>query len=421
MTIRLLIALSCLLPLSAAAVPTDTLQVGAVVAELLRNNQEIEAALQQMFVMDAKVPQEGVLPPPEFVYMREGMPNFRFKEAMFERFELMQMLPFPTKLAAKSSIAEIVADHAHHTHLEKVYEMVSRTKMAYAELWYAQQALDLSRRNGEVLSQIVAAARNRYSVGAGALPEILRAELELEKNRNQAIDLRQREQAMIAMLVSLLNRPSADTLGRVVYPDSVVFGHTMEELEGRALRTRAMLLHDSLMIVEKLAMRSMAKQEYIPDFRLGLQYMRSPMDGFTGWTVTAGVTLPFAPWSLGALNARVDEAETEVVKANVTYAASRRMVESEVRGLVFKAQAQARQVESYRTALLPRARQSLDAGIAGYRTGKTDFLMVLDSYRMVTETTMESLMLRMEYEQTVARLEREVGVTDLSRLPQGKE
>jgi outer membrane protein TolC len=414
-------ALSCLLPFSAGAVPTDTLQVGAVVAEVLRNNQEIESALQQMFVMDAKVPQEGVLPPPEFIYMREGMPGFRYDEAMFERFELMQMIPFPTKLGTKSSIAEIVADHAHHAHLEKVYEVVSRAKMAYAELWYARRALELSRGNSDLLSQIVTAARDRYSVGSGGLQEILRAELELEKNRNQSIDFRQREQSMNAMLASLLNRPPGDTLGATVYPDSVLFDYTIEQLEGKALHTRAMLMHDSLMIEEKLAMRSMAKQEIIPDFRLGIQYMRGPMDEFRGWTITAGVTLPFAPWAVGAVTGKIEEAESEVIKANAAFTASKSMVASEIRGLVFKARGQATQLESYRRAILPRARQSLEAGIAGYRTGKTDFLMVLDSYRMVSDMTMESLMLRMEYEQTVARLEREVGVTDLSRLPRIKE
>jgi hypothetical protein len=45
-----------------------------------------------------------------------------------------------------------------------------------------------------------------------------------------------------------------------------------------------------------------------------------------------------------------------------------------------------------------------------------NFLMLLDSYRMLVDLSMESVMSRMAYEQTIARLEREIGTLDLSRF-----
>jgi outer membrane protein TolC len=92
------------------------------------------------------------------------------------------------------------------------------------------------------------------------------------------------------------------------------------------------------------------------------------------------------------------------------------MVRSTIRDLYYRAEGERRQLATYRKTILPQARQSLNASMAAYQTGKTDFLMLLDSYRMLVELGMDALMHRMEFEQTVARLEREIGITELSRI-----
>lgn len=61
----------------------DTTRLWDLVEESLDRNPEIEAARRQMEVMGAKTTQEASLPPPELIFMREGMPSFRYSEAMF--------------------------------------------------------------------------------------------------------------------------------------------------------------------------------------------------------------------------------------------------------------------------------------------------------------------------------------------------
>jgi outer membrane protein TolC len=63
--------------------------------------------------------------------------------------------------------------------------------------------------------------------------------------------------------------------------------------------------------------------------------------------------------------------------------------------------------------ILPQAQQSLKASITAYQNGRTDFLMLFDAYRTLVELSMESLMVRMQFEQAVAELERQVGVPDI--------
>ena len=120
------------------------------------------------------------------------------------------------------------------------------------------------------------------------------------------------------MLAALLNRPSSDTLGIAVVPDEIDSLPTLDTLQYLALRFRPMLWHDSLSVEESGRMLSLAKKEFLPDFSLGLEYVTTPVSDFRGWSVRAGMSLPFAPWTLARANARVEEASVSITKAQET-------------------------------------------------------------------------------------------------------
>jgi outer membrane protein TolC len=410
--------LIALLPLGAVRPDggADTTRLWDLVEEALDRNPEIEAARAQMALAGAKITQEGSLPPPELTFMREGMPSFRYSEAMFSRVEIMQMFPFPTKLSAQREIAEINADHAHHDHMEKEFDVLFRLKSAYAELWYLQQSILLVRRNGELLRQALAVVRARYGAGGAGEEDVLKATVESARNDNMVVSLRARELDAKSMLMGILDRPEGDTLGTAVMGDSLVLGISLDTLVARAMAYRPMLQHDSLSLLEQKTLLSAARREYLPDFRLAVQYMTAPMTGFSGWTVTAGITLPFAPWTLAARSSRIDESEAGISKAAALLAASRAMVRAGIRGQFSRAVADREQAALYRTTMLPQAEAGLRAAISSYRAGRGDLLMVLDSGRMLRDLAMESLMLRADFARSIAALEQQIGVRDLTYL-----
>jgi outer membrane protein TolC len=244
--------------------------------------------------------------------------------------------------------------------------------------------------------------------------DVLKAQVELAMARNESTSLRQQELSAKAMLMAILNREPKDTLGFAVIGEDVSFTAQLDSLELRALQSRPMLIHDSLNIEENRTMLTLAKQEYIPDLKLGLEYVTSPIDGFNGWSVRAVITLPFAPWTLAKSNGRVDEASASIKRASTTFSASRNMVLASVRDLFFKAQSYKQQLDAYRRQIIPQVDQSVRASIAGYQTGTTDFLMLIDAYRTRVATTREYFMSRMKFEQTIADLAKEVGTQELS-------
>jgi outer membrane protein TolC len=382
--------------------------------EALMNNPEIKAELQKMDVMEARVLQAGSLDAPELKFMQEAMPDFRFNQAMYSRFELMQTIPFPTKLDRREDLSRIEAGHAHNEHLEKVNEVLSKLKSAYYELWFLQQNIILDQENARLINQLISIARAKYGVGETSQQDVLKGQVELHMVDNDLITLRQRELSAKAMMMSILNRSPRDTLGFAVIPDDAVFDAQLDSLLQWALENRPMIVHDSLSIAEQQMNLSLARLDYWPDFKLGLERMTSPSTDFRGWSVSASMTIPLAPWTLGRSSARIEEASASIDEARSDYNAARNMVAGNIKDLYYKIDAGKKQLDLYRTAILPEARQSLDASLASYQTGRTDFLMLTDAYRTYVNLTREYFMVRMQFEQNIGGLEREVGTQNLS-------
>jgi cobalt-zinc-cadmium efflux system outer membrane protein len=392
---------------------SQTLDLEFLVIEATMNNPEIQASSHQMDVMDAKVPQVSSLDDPELKFTSEGMPGFNFNQAMFHRLELMQMFRFPTKLSTQGKLAEIQAEHAHHDHQEKVIEVLEKLKMAYYELWFVQQNIVLTQENIRLMNQFAQIALTKYGVGLVPQQDVLKAQVEIAMMSNELVTLRQQELSMKAMLMAILNREPKDTLGFAVIPEDIEFSATLDSLERLALQVRPMLTHDSLAIQESQTELSLAKQEYLPDFKIGIERMTSPIDGFGGWSVSAGITLPFTPWTIGKASARKDEASAAILRSTASYNSSKNMVLSSVKDLYYKVMASKKQLETYQAVILPQAEQSLGASRTAYQTGTTNFLMLIDAYRTLVMITKDYFMTRMQFEQAVAGLERAVGYQSL--------
>ncbi len=387
--------------------------LGDLIGEVKTHNPELEAA---GFAVDAARAREniaGTLDPPELKYTRDEMPGFRFIEAAGTRISLMQPIRFPTKLSRENDIARIGGEHARHERSEMELRIVAQLKSFYAELWYIQQSILLHEENTRLLEQFVSIARTRFGVGDVPLQDVLKAGVELTKLENAVDALRRQERITKAMMMTLLGRRGQDTLHAAFLPDTVSFKQNLDEVLQWAARTRPVLMHDSLAVQERLIKASLASAEYLPDLSLELEYVTN-VDDFKGWSFSVGMTLPFMPWTLGSRGAAEEEAAAGVEESAALLHLRRAMVEAGVRESYLKAESAYQQTTSYVNSILPQARQSLQASLTAYQSGRTDFLMLLDAYRSLIDLSLESLMFRMQFEQSLAELERQAGVHDFT-------
>lgn len=389
-----------------------------LVLEALNNNRAIAAELDRMDAGAARIPQAGSLDDPVLTFRWMEFPSTSIGKSKFQNIELMQMVRFPTKLSTQSSIAEIRADHAHHQHLETVLNVVSTLKSSVAMLWYARTAFLINKENQQLLGQIVSAAERNYTVGRVQQSDVLRARIELARAKAEESSILQEITTAESMVRSLLNRSPASTIGPLMIDSTLVELPKPESLIRFALRNKPMLVHDSLSVTESELMVSLAKQEYIPDLRFSLEYVRMPMVPQQLWTVSAGLSLPFAPWTLAKADSRVEEARAESSMRTNVFQNAKNMVDASIRSAYARVEASETMVITYERDILPQTLQSLQSLLTEYQTGQSSYLVLIDSYRMYEMTRMDAAKSRMEYIKNLAMLERETGVVELSVVPQ---
>ena len=385
-----------------------------LIIEALSHNPDIAADLAKMDAAGARISQAGSLDDPELRVMQKEMPGFEFSRAMATSVEFMQMVRFPTKLSLQSDIAAVRAEHSHHEHLENVLAVIRQLKTSFAELWYARVSLSINREDQDLLQQIVKVAQTQYAVGKVPQSDVLKVQIELAKVRAEEARLRQKETSAASMLRALLNRESSTSVGVIELDSLVEVSIPVETLVSYALANRPMLVHDSLSVQESSLMTSLAKQEYLPDFTFAVEYMKFAEVPRSRWSVSAGISIPFAPWTLGKAASRVEEAQSELRQMDAAFQSTKNMVESGIHDSYARQKAAAVLVRTYTGELIPQTRQSLESTLAEYQTGRTSYLMLLDSYRVYQMVRRDSAMARMNYEMAVADLEFEAGVMDLS-------
>ena len=380
--------------------------VKALIDAVLLNSPELETDIARVESSVAHASQAGILPPPDLKLMEENMPGFDPGRAMFQRIELMQVIPYPAKLSAEREIADMFTLHAGHDEAEYVGDLIARLKKQYAELWFVQQEEVLQAEELKLLGEIGAIASVRYSTGKTGQDEVLKVSLRRSEAVNDSLMLRQREQSLQAMLAGAARGIRVET---AVVNEGLTVIPPIDTLLTEAREYRSMLLHDSLNILQQKAVAHRASLEYFPDLTLALQRVTAPADDFGGWSVAVGITLPFAPWSIAGIAAKRNEADALVRGAESQYSASLLMIESAIHDFSYQAAAAKKRMEQFRSALMPQSRQLLDISLAGYRTGVTDFRMVVEAEQMYLEQVRGYYAARLSYEEAVADLEHEVG------------
>jgi outer membrane protein TolC len=369
-----------------------------------------------MQMTDQWVPQAAALSDPEVTFKLMEIPGIQFNKAMYANVGIEQMVAYPSKLSTRKEIAIVQSEHAHHEHAEKILDVLTQLKSTYAMLWFARQVLQINRENQQLLLQVQQIVRANYAAGRASQPEVLRTNIELERLKSEEASLHQEITSAESMLRATLNRSNDAAVGRVELEPFTPLQVSYAELLAFAREHRPMLIHDSLSIVEGALRISLMKQEYIPDFKLSFEYVTYPGQMRSTWTAMAGVSIPFAPWTLSKTSARVQEATSEEAMRRSMFRATSNMLTSLVRDSYAKVKSLEIKVQSFTTSILPQTEQSLNATLTEYRTGRSSFLMLLDTYKMYQEIKMESAMARMKYEQGIADLEHQVGVVYLYQV-----
>lgn len=392
------------------------LDLNDLIDDALRSNLELNSLSNKIKATETFYAQENYYETPELNFRLMEVPGLKLSEAMFANIELMQIISFPTKTKTKRKIASIDAVVQNQIYNEQVVQIIMDIKTAYYQLWMTQKNIELNKHRKILIGQIIDIVKEKYKTGIASQQDMLKTQFEFKKAEIQELELMEAEETSIAKIASLLNKDIKDIKGIAVIPDNIVFDISYEQLVSYALRFRSKLKKDSLNVEKLKLYNNLAKTEYFPDLKIGIEYVSSPLTGFRGWSFTTGISLPFSFWTINKTNARVKEEEFNFHSAKAIYYNERNKLISKVREYYVKLTSLKQQLELYHKNILPILEQSLHLTLIDYQTNRTDLQSYLDFYIMYIQEKKGAIMKRYEFEKTLAELEKEIGCRDIKEV-----
>lgn len=410
-----------LLPITCWAQPEGTrLNLDQIVQEALQNNPEILAARSKWEAYKYKIPQASALEDPMFSFGIINLPtsfSFHQEDMTMKEFSISQKLPFPGKRPLMRQMAEKEAESVFTEIQGKVHQIIKDVKTAYYDLSHVYRTTAVTQRNKQILEDFAKIAETRYEVGLGIQQDVLKAHVEVSKMVDELIMLNQKKRALDAKIDALLNRPPGTAVGE---PEEVVFRpfpFTLEELQKMAVEMSPTLNGMKKMIEAKEKAYALAKKEYYPDFNLRFAYgQRDKLMGMKQDDMLTGMVemnIPIYFWTKQQpkiaetlADLRSSEAQYRGMKNDVLY-----MV-ADMSSMIHRLE---RQLDLYKTGIIPQASLQVNSALSSYRVNKADFLTLLDSQMTLYKYELEYHQALTEYEKNVASLGATIGRQSFER------
>jgi outer membrane protein TolC len=397
------------------------LVLDSLLAEVLRNNPQLRAARHQTSAAQTRVDQVSSWDAPQLGVEFYQTPTRSFpnplKNGMETDYFLQQMFPFPGKLSNMGKAAENNASMLNEGYKALERKVIRELKSDYYELHLTRRKIEINAENQQLMRKFVAIASKQYEVGMGKQPDILRAQTELSTLISDGLNLQREKQVVESMINTILSRPANAPLGYVPEIEANIPKWTFEQLRPLALENRPEVRAMNFNIEMNKADLSASKREYFPDLMVRFMYKDMAMTKDDFWATMVGISIPIAPWTSGKVVSKVEENELNVKKAEEEYSNMKNMTLFELQDALVKVQTNQNIVLLYRNTAIPQAEQTLQSTIAAYQTGKTEFLMLIDAYRMLLMTRLDYSMAVMSYMASQAQLEQAVGL-DIAEIAQ---
>ena len=404
-----------LMPLSPLAQPDKpVMNLEQLIEEAVQNNPEILAVKKRWEVFKEKVPQARTLPDPMFGFGIISLPtnfSFRDEDMTMKEISISQMFPFYGKRKLMGEMAENEAEAVSNEIQEKTNRIIKEVKATYYDLSHNYRTTEVVQRNKRILEDFAKIAETRYAVGEGIQQDVMKAHVEVSKMVDELIMLEQKKGALGAKLNALLNRSRETPVGT---PEEVVFRKLpiqIEEFQRTAVETNPTLKSMKKMIEAKEKAYDLAKREYYPDLTARFAYGQRDngpdmkrRDMLTGEVM---INIPIFYKSKQERKAAEAKADSQGFEAR--YRAMKNEIHFMITDMASMIQRVERQLELYKTGIIPQANLQISSAMSAYRVNKADFMTLLDSQMTLYKYELEYHLALTEYEKNVANLEAVVG------------
>lgn len=319
-----------------------------------------------------------------------------------------QDIPFPGKLSAKGKAARMEAEAERFGFEQTWRTVVTNLKTSFYDLYFIDRSLATVGRTKTLLEQFLKIAEARYEVGKGLQQDVLKAQTEISILLERQIMLEQRRRSTVAMINSILLRPTEEPLGRVADVKKNELPFSLESLYEYALTGNPEIKRQERMIDSSQYRVVAARKDFYPDFGANVQYLQRDgnQPGMWGFGVNIKVPLYFGQKQRPA----VQEAVAELSVARNEYDSLRAQTMFRIKDQHLSATTSARLLELYEKGVIPQAALTLESSIASYQVGTSDFLTLLTNLTTVLSYELNYYEQLANYQKALVQLEPLIGV-----------
>lgn len=392
----------------------DVVILDQLIKEAVENNPEIKAMHDAFRATEQRIKQASSLKDPMLSagYFVEN-PETRVGPQV-GKYGIAQKFPFFGKLSLKGKMAAKDRDIAYEKYESVVHEVIKNLKHSYYDLYWIRKSIAITEEIKDLLDELEKVAESKYSTGIASQQDVLKAQVEISKLMAKLYTLAERQVTLQEKINTLLNRPVETRIGEIKDIRLTKFPYTLENLLSLSNEHRQELKAAAHNIDKQIKNVALKKKDYYPDFTLGVDFIdvgsgKTPAfnDGQDAWMAKVAVNVPI--W-YGRIHAGVNEAKYKLNASENVYQNVKNNVAFQIKDSYFQLKTAEDLITLYKDALIPQAEESLKASLSGYETGKTDFLNLIDSERVLLNFKIAHYRAVADYEKSVANLERSVGI-----------
>lgn len=353
---------------------------------------------------------EAQLPDPRFRVGALNVPtdSFSFDQEPVTQLQLGVQQAFPAREARESRArgARALAGGYRAQEAARMLTTILATRRVWLDAYYWRRAEDVVQRNQGLFRQLVSITQGVYGAGRGDQQDVLRARLELDRLRNQLMQIRRQQASARAELAKWVGEDNASRPLPVDFPELPAppgVESVLAELESHAVLDVA-----SAQIEAQQSQVAEAEAAYLPTWMLDISYgLRRGRDGtgserpdFT--SVMLSVDLPLFT------DKRQDQRLAAARESADAALLTREEQARELRQQFEDARAQLHwlreRLELYDRELLPSAQDNAQAALNSYQSGTTDFTALMRAYITLLETELQAEEVRVEHASAEAEL-----------------
>ena len=342
------------------------------VAFALRHQPQVTAAYAEWATSVEQITVERSRPDPKLTF------EFYLADTITSLMPGLAMdVPGPGKLKTRAALATAASRAKYFQFETAVLQTAFDVEKAYYPLSFLEERLRVNRQSLALLTGLEALARTQDVVGKATLQDVLRAQIEREKLRNETANLEDSRHVLMAQYKAALGLAYRDP--EPVVParvESAAVGTNDVEWFDEALKQNPRLRELAAEIQVAEAQIAVARKDRVPDFSAAAEadVKASPVI----WNPQFSMTLPVWRDKLAAELAAAKDARRA---AEARLAVEQIALAADFAERAYELREADRELTLLHDRLLPRARQVLEAARAAYRSGQTDFLNVIDAER----------------------------------------